>query len=234
MPWGCQMVWTHYRCILFISLVLLVNLVLMPDFSGGRDKKMEAGDIKLPEPAQKGSMSLEEALARRESVRNFSSMPLTLTEISQLMWAGQGITRPWGGRTAPSAGALYPLELYIALPEGFFHYIPGGHRLVRCIERNIIADLARAALGQECVRNASAVIVIAAVYERIEGKYGSRGERYVKVEAGHAAQNILLEAVSLGLGAVPVGAFYDEEVKKVLEFPLDHAPLYLIPVGHPE
>lgn len=228
------MAWIRYHRILFFFLVVLINLILISNFSEGRDKKMEAGDIKLPEPSQRGSISLEDALAMRESIRNFSSIPLKLTEISQLMWAGQGITRPWGGRTAPSAGALYPLELYIALPEGFFHYIPGGHRLVRCFEKNIIADLARAALGQECVRNAAAVIVIAAVYERIEGKYGSRGERYVKVEVGHAAQNILLEAVSLGLGAVPVGAFCDEEIKRVSKLPPDHTPLYLIPVGHPE
>ena len=186
----------------------------------------------LPKPEIRGAMSLEETLAKRESVRNFSSEPLTLSEISQLLWAGQGITRSWGGRAGPSAGALYPLELYIVLPDGVFHYIHQRHQLVRLSEHRIFDTLARAALGQGCIQDAPAVIIITAVYERIERKYGGRGERYVKIEVGHAAQNILLQAVSLGLGAVPVGAFYDEQVKTILKLPSDHQPLYLIPVGH--
>ena len=188
--------------------------------------------IQLPEPASDGGMSVEAALAKRESVRHFTSVPLTLSLLSQILWAAQGITRNWGGRTAPSAGALYPLELYLALLDGFFHYIPRNHQLMHISESNFIEDLAAVALGQQCIRESSAVVVIAAVYKRIEQKYGRRGERYVKVEAGHAAQNILLQAVSQGIGAVPVGAFNDEDVRKVLSLPSDHEPLYLIPLGH--
>jgi SagB-type dehydrogenase family enzyme len=188
--------------------------------------------IHLPEPASDGGISVEAALAKRESVRHFASIPLTLSQISQIFWAAQGITRDGGGRTAPSAGALYPLELYLALRDGFFHYVPRRHQLVHVSDHDHIDDLASVALGQQCIRESSAVVVIAAVYERIERKYGSRGERYVKVEAGHAAQNILLQAVSQGIGAVPVGAFHDDDVRKVLSLPSDHEPLYLIPLGH--
>jgi SagB-type dehydrogenase family enzyme len=198
----------------------------MKSLGNKRDKVMQ-----LPEPASDGRMSVEAALAKRASVRHFTSVPLTLSQISQILWAAQGITRNGGGRTAPSAGALYPLELYLALRDGFLHYIPDNHQLMHVSDSNLIEDLATAALGQQCIREASAVVVITAVYERIEQKYGRRGERYVKVEAGHAAQNILLQAVSEGIGAVPVGAFYDEDVRKALGLPSDHEPLYLIPLG---
>ncbi len=188
--------------------------------------------IKLSRPVLRGGMSLEEALARRESVRDFSAEPLTPAELSQILWSAQGITSRWGRRTAPSAGALYPLELYLALRNGLFHYIPVGHQLVQISDRNLLKGLSLAALGQDAVRNAAAVVIIAAVYKRTERKYGRRGERYIFIEVGHAAQNVLLQAVSLGLGAVPIGAFYDDQVKKVLSLPEDHKPLYLVPLGH--
>lgn len=188
--------------------------------------------IQLPKPVLRGGMSIEETLAKRESIRNFTPEVLTPSAISQILWAAQGITRNWEGRTAPSAGALYPLELYLVLKEGFFHYIPRNHQLIRISEQSLIEDLASAALGQQCIRESPAVVVITAVFERIERKYGRRGEHYVKLEAGHAAQNILLQAVSLGLGAVPVGAFYDDRIQKVLNLPVNHEPLYLIPLGH--
>ena len=188
--------------------------------------------IQLPAPVLKGGVSVEEALAKRESVRHFTPELLTPSELSQILWSAQGITRNWGGRTAPSAGALFPLELYLVLQEGLFHYVPRDHQLIRISDQNYIEYLATAALGQQCVRESPAIVVIAAVYERIERKYGKRGERYAKVEAGHAGQNILLQAVSLGLGAVPVGAFYDEHVRKVLNLPVNQEPLYLIPLGH--
>lgn len=188
--------------------------------------------IQLPGPASDGNMSVEAALAKRESVRHFTSIPLTLSQISQVLWAAQGITRNWGGRTAPSAGALYPLDLYLALPDGFFQYIPRNHQLLHISDGNLIEALAAAALGQQCIKDSPAIIVIAAVYKRVEQKYRQRGERYAKIEAGHAAQNILLQAVSLRIGAVPVGAFYDDEVRRVLSLPADHEPLYLIPLGN--
>jgi len=217
-------------------MTLLISLSGVIDAKEG--KKMRSlsnvteNVIQLPEPLLHGGMSLEETLAKRESTRNFSSKPLTPSEISQVLWAAQGSTRSWGGRATPSAGALYPLELYLVLREGLFHYMPRTHQLIGVSDQNLIDDLSSAALGQECVRGSPAIVVIAAVYERMERKYGRRGERYVKIEAGHAAQNIHLQAVSLGLGSVPVGAFNDDQVRKVLSLPANHEPLYLIPLGH--
>jgi len=187
--------------------------------------------IKLPAPAEKGKVSLEETLKNRESVRDFSSKPLTVEALSQLLWAIQGTTRNRGARTAPSAGALFPLEIYVVLKEGVYRYSVKDHHLDRILEQDLRNSLSKAALGQDCIREAPAVFVIAAVYEKTSRKYGNRAERYVKMEAGHAGQNLLLQAVSLGMGAVPVGAFQDEQVRQILHLPINHEPLYLIPVG---
>ena len=223
-------------CVAGSVLLSLVDLSTVAYAKGGRKMKLFSNItqkvIQLPEPRLRGRMSIEEALATRESTRHFRSEPLTQSELSQLLWAAQGITHTYGGRSAPSAGALYPLELYLVLQEGIFRYVPQNHQIIRISDQNLIDNLASAALGQQCIRESPVVIVITAVYERTARKYGNRGERYVKVEAGHAAQNILLQAVSLGLGAVPVGAFYDDHVRKVLDLPADHEPLYLIPIGH--
>ena len=195
---------------------------------------LQSQPITLPTPRLKGSLTLEETLAQRRSVREFSDTPLTLEELSQLLWAAQGITHPDGFRTAPSAGALYPLEIYVVTDEGVYHYKPQGHQLTVQIQGNVRFELYAAALRQEAVLDAPVVFVIAAVYARTAQKYGEeRSPRYVHLEAGHAAQNILLQAVALNLGAVPIGAFLDDEVKQVLQLPFDHQPLYLIPVGHP-
>lgn len=189
--------------------------------------------IDLPRPASKSGVSLEESLAKRRSVRQFKAKPLSISEISRLLWAGQGATREWGGRTAPSAGALYPLEIYVVLKEGVFLYRPESHRIIAVSAGDVRGQLAAAALNQGCVGTAPSVFVIAAAYERTAVKYRDRAPRYVHMEAGHAAQNILLEAVSLGLGGVPVGAFHDDRVGQVLKLPADQAPLLLIPIGHP-
>jgi SagB-type dehydrogenase family enzyme len=179
-------------------------------------------------------MSLEEAIARRRSVREYTTQALTEREISQLLWAAQGITHGAGYRAAPSAGALYPLELYVATPDGFYHYHPREHQLERLSDRDLRPAICRAGLEQEQLREAPAVFVIAAVYERTSQKYGqARTPRYVHMEAGHAAENLFLQAVALGLGGVAVGAFHDEEVQRVLSLPIDHRPIYLLPVGHP-
>ncbi len=192
------------------------------------------GTIQLPAPSRSGVVSLEEALAQRRSVREFSRGDLTLPQLSQLLWAAQGITSREGYRTAPSAGALYPLETYVVVPAGLYHYTPVRHQLNLVSAGDFRRPLFRAALEQQAIIEASAVFVIAAVYERTARKYGpARAERYAHLEAGHAAQNLLLEAVALGLGAVPMGAFQDAEVKKLLEFPRNCEPLYLIPVGTP-
>lgn len=198
-----------------------------------RDTKSPAS-IQLPRPARSGVVSLEEALSQRRSTREFAPGPLTERQLSQLLWAAQGITSPEGLRTAPSAGALYPLEIYVVLPVGFYHYDPARHCLDRISADDLRPALYDAALAQQAVREAETVFVMAGVYERTAQKYGtSRSRRYVHLEAGHAAQNLLLEAVALGLGAVPIGAFHDTEVQKALSLPRNHQPLYLIPSGKP-
>ena len=191
--------------------------------------------IVLPAPQLEGSRTLEETLAQRRSVREFSDTPLALAELGQLLWAAQGITHPAGLRTAPSAGALYPLQVYAVTREAAYHYSPQGHQMTAHIQGDMRPALHAAALQQDPVLNAPAVIVIAAVYAQTAQKYGAeRSPRYVHLEAGHAAQNVLLQAVALKLGAVPIGAFEDEKVKQALRLPPDQQPLYLIPVGHPK
>jgi SagB-type dehydrogenase family enzyme len=188
--------------------------------------------IQLPDPELLGTLSLEAALARRRSVREFSDEPLTLAEVGQLLWAAQGVTHADGYRTAPSAGALYPLEVYAATADGVFRYEPAEHRLAVQSQQDARPALYEAALRQEAVRQAPLVIVIAAIYSRTAAKYGEqRAPRYVHLEAGHAAQNVLLQAVALDLGAVPLGAFVDADVVRALRLPAEEEPLYLIPVG---
>lgn len=162
---------------------------------------------------------------------------LTLAEVSQLLWATQGITDPEGKRTAPSAGALYPLEVFLAaggqdeLPAGIYRYRPQDHDLIPVVQGDKRAQLAAAALEQDWLNDAPVTIVIAAVCERTARKYKQRAERYVHMEVGHAAQNVHLQAVALDLGTVVVGAFDDAEVKPVLTLALNEEPLCLMPVG---
>lgn len=188
----------------------------------------------LPQPQIEGLMSLEEALTLRRSVREFSSEVLSSGEISQLLWAAQGITDPRGYRSAPSAGALYPLELFVVMAEGVFNYDPYANALSLIVEGDLRRDLYLVALSQDSILQAPLTMVFTAVYDRTEVRYGpARTPRYIQMEVGHAAQNLLLQVVSLGLGAVPIGAFEDDRVHAVLNLPPDHEPLYLIPIGHP-
>ncbi len=190
--------------------------------------------IPLPTLRPKGSANLEEVLAQRRSVRQFAETPVTMAELGQLLWAAQGVTDPAGLRTAPSAGALYPLEVYAVTREGVYHYEPAGHRVMIQVRGDSRRALYAAALEQDAVLSAPVTIVFAAVYARTSQKYGDeRGPRYVHLEVGHAAQNILLQAVALNLGAVPIGAFEDARVKQVLGLPSNQQPLYLIPIAHP-
>lgn len=202
--------------------------------ASGPTSNANADMIELPSPAHSSEMTLEEALGSRRSVREYSDQPLTTAELGQLLWAAQGTTSERGFRTAPSAGALYPLEVYLITAEGVFHYEPQDHQLRLMSQDDARPALYQAALQQEPVLRAPAVFILAAVYARTVKKYGEeRSARYVQMEAGHAAQNLLLEATALGLGAVPIGAFHDQEVQKALGLPADHQPLYLIPIGHP-
>jgi SagB-type dehydrogenase family enzyme len=190
--------------------------------------------VSLPPPRREGRLPLEQAIYRRRSVREFSGKPLSLEDISQLLWAAQGMTSGDGKRSAPSAGALYPMEVYIITAEGFFHYLPERHALGLVREGDLRGSLCQAALEQDAVHQARLVMVITAVYARLEFKYGrDRGPRYVHMEAGHIAQNVHLQAVALGLGSVPVGAFNDRQVQTVLGLPSDQVPIYLIPIGWP-
>ncbi|MBN1161728.1 MAG: SagB/ThcOx family dehydrogenase [Dehalococcoidales bacterium] len=195
--------------------------------------------ITLPEPVYDSDTSIEEALLARRSVRNFSEEPITLQQLSQLLWVGQGITDPSGKRTAPSAGALYPLKLYVVvgnvegLAAGIYEYEPETHALVKSADGDQRTSLAQVALGQASVEQGALDIVITAIYEITTIKYGERGIRYVHMEAGHAAQNICLEAVALELGAVTIGAFDDAGVQQVLGLPDNEVPLYIIPIGNP-
>lgn len=191
--------------------------------------------INLPKPKISGKMSLEEAINKRSSIRNFSKKNLSLEEISQILWSAYGervdaVTE--ASKTVPSGGALYPMEIYLVLPEGLFHYLPKGHKMEKIVSSDLRNRLANAALRQNAISNAAGDIVIVCIYERICSKYGQRGKRYAHIEAGHIGQNIHLEAVSLGLGSVPIGAFDDYKVQEVLNLPKDHVPLYIIPVGY--
>ncbi len=192
------------------------------------------GEIKLPAPDTEGSMSLEEVLSRRRSLRSYyRNRPLSLQDMAQLLWAAQGQTADWGGRTAPSAGALYPLELYAATDKCVWHYLADRHHAEATAQEDIRDALWAAALHQYPLATAPMIFVMTAIYQRTVRRYGDRAERYVTLEAGHAAENLLLQAVALGLGAVVVGAFNDEQVAAALRLPGDEQPLYLIPVGHP-
>ncbi|NBD34463.1 MAG: SagB/ThcOx family dehydrogenase [Chloroflexi bacterium] len=192
------------------------------------------GDLELPAPRLDGDVALEAAIAERRSVRSFTSTPLTLEEIGQLLWAAQGITDPQQGfRAAPSAGARYPLELYVILPEGVYWYRPEGHDLTRLSAEDMREAAWDAGLRQDALREAPAIFLFTAVYERTAERYGDRAERYIHMEIGHAAQNLALQAVAMDLGCVPIGAMHDEQLQSALNLPEDHAPLYLMPVGHP-
>jgi SagB-type dehydrogenase family enzyme len=193
--------------------------------------------IRLPEPRYEGSVSVEHALLTRRSVRKFRNEPLSLADISQLLWAAQGITTPRGYRTAPSAGALYPLELYIVagyvndLAAGIYKYLYHDHALVQAVAEDKRTELSQAALSQGSIARAPAVLLFCAVYGRITGKYGDRGIQYTFMEIGHAAQNVCLQAIALDLGTVVIGAFRDHEVKLIANLAADEEPTYLIPVG---
>lgn len=197
--------------------------------------------ISLPQPKTVGEMSVEEAIFRRRSVRAFRDEALTLSELSQVLFAAQGVTEKTRGfRTAPSAGALYPLGLYAVVGKvegiapGVYRYYPEEHAIERVIEGDKRMELFRSALYQESIQEAPLVLVFTAIYERTTRRYGERGIRYVHMEVGHAAQNVYLEAQALRLATVAIGAFRDEEVARILQLPQNEMPLYLMPVGKPK
>ncbi len=191
--------------------------------------------MKLPKPRLKSPTSVEEALLERRSVRDYGKDSLTVEQISQLLWAAQGQTAKWGGRTAPSAGALYPLEIYLVTGEvkglkpGLYHYDPGKHIITQKKEGDLREKITQASLYQDEILKAPVTLIIAAVYERTQKKYGKRSIRYVHMEVGSAGENIYLQAESLNLGTVFIGAFDDDEVKKAMG--IGEEPLGIMPVG---
>jgi len=240
-----------------ISIAIIALLLYSSGLCYGKDgKKMHDANeqdslvIALPSPDKKGSVSLEKALLKRQSARVFENETFFIKELSQLLWAAQGITRRFGDstisrknqklggfRTAPSAGALYPLELYVAVrsitdvEQGLYKYNPFNHTLQKVLSGDKSNELADAALKQRCVREAAAIIIICGVYSRTAIKYGTRGEQYVHMECGAVCQNIYLQATVLGLGTVLVGAFQNTTIHSILNLPVQESPLALMPIG---
>ena len=186
----------------------------------------------LPSPGTDHRVVLEDVLDQRRSIRSFTDEPVDEQAISRLLWAAQGVTAPWGGRTAPSAGALYPIEVYVAAADGLRRYVPDDHGSVEIAHEDRRPRITRAT-GQGTPAAAPILVVITGVISRTAAKYGDRAERYVALEAGHACQNLLLEVTALGLAAVPIGAFSDDELRGALGTGDDELPLYVVPIGHP-
>ncbi|MFO8112991.1 MAG: SagB/ThcOx family dehydrogenase [Desulfosalsimonadaceae bacterium] len=227
--------------VLIVSLtisILVAGSIWTTEKGSAMRQETDSGIVELPEPVKESAVSVEEALSSRRSTRSFSEKPLTLQDVAQMLWAAQGITDKSGFRTAPSAGALYPLEIYVAsgnvekLPPGLYHYRAESHDLEIIIGGDHRSSLWEAALQQSAVKRAPAVFLFTGVFPRTMNKYGKRGMQYVLIEAGHAAQNLLLQAEAMGLGHVPIGAFDDEVMRKILKIDKHTHPVYMIPVGH--
>ena len=209
---------------LLITFLLVLYILLFPQNPPQQEFKSYPNSrrIELPPPTYEG-MTLEEALKQRRSIRTFNNSNLTLQEISQLLFSAQGITDETNlYRTAPSAGALYPIETYLianrvdGLEKGIYHYNIGGHSLELLREGDFSEEILEACLNQQSTKEAAALFVFTAVFERTKSKYGERGMRYIYIEAGHISQNLLLEATSLNLAAVPIGGFSDEGVNSLI------------------
>ncbi len=205
------------------------------------NRQAQGAVMKLPQPKKEGTVSVEQAIQQRRTVRAFDPKSLELDQLSQLLWSAQGVTGRRGfKRAAPSAGALYPMDLYAAIGNqgvhqmeaGVYHYDAAGHVLVRIADRDMRNDIARASLSQMWMADAPLNLVITAAYHRVTGKYGKRGVQYALIEAGHVGQNLFLQAEALGLKAGIVGAFHDRRLAEVLMLPARNDPLLIMPVGY--
>lgn len=231
----------------------LITTLLITVFLGSRINSQDLNRrdpfiIDLPSPSYSSQTSIEEAIKSRSSIRSYSDSAITLDNISQILWAAYGITRPnklyktlrGGNRTVPSAGALYPLEFYICsgnisgLDDGIYWYRSDGHKLIRIIAGDLRNEISSATFGQKYFKNAAAIIILTADFSRTESKYGNRGiTRYVYLEAGHSAQNIYLQATSLNIGVCVVGAFNDKKISELIKMKNEN-PLYITPIGKPK
>jgi len=220
---------------IFWSLIMAIGIMLVQP-AGGQG----ADAVKLPAPARKGTLSVPEALAARRTVRGFAARPLSPAQISQLLWGAYGASDPRGHRTSPSAGATYPLDLYLVVGErgapdlaaGVYHYLVAEHALKPLAPGDLRAAVARTCLNQTWMAAAPVLVVITGEYRRCTARYGQRGVRYTHMESGNVSQNLFLAAVDLGLGAGIVGAFEDEALARALKLPPGHEPLLVMPVGH--
>ncbi len=214
---------------LFLALSLLIGSAAIAD------------SIKLPAPDTTGRGTIEASLHDRRSIRTYdTAAPMSLREASQLLWAAQGITASNGHRTAPSAGATYPLEVYIValevngLSDGIYHYRPQTHSLDLVAAGDRRTQVVTAAKGQTSVAQAPAVFVITAVSSRTAARYAARTDRYVAIESGAAAENLALQAVALNLGTCYVGAFDDAAVASLLGLGEGEIPMIVLPAGRPK
>lgn len=216
----------------------LVAILLLANCAGHAPARLRDSSarfstpVQLPAPDTHGNLPLDEALSRRRSAREFSSTALPLALIGQLLWAGQGTTSIDGKRTAPSAGGLYPIELYVVTPRQVMHYLPAGHRIEVRADIDHRRELVDAAFGQRAVADAPVIIVVAAVPARTRAKYGRRADTFVALEAGHVTQNILLEATERSLVSVPVGGLDPARVRRILAIPPEDDVEYLVPIGY--
>ena len=236
----------------WIVAVLIIVYVLFSLYAPQGDLggvEVVGGELLLPLPRKMSIITVEEAILLRKSIREWSDKPLNITQLSMILWVTQGVVEDihgWLRRASPSAGATYPLEIYVVVGEGGVYlgdgkYLPAGvykydfrrHSLRLVVSGDMRDRLWRASLMQDWVREAPVNIVICAVYERTTSRYGDRGVRYVILEAGHVGQNIYLMTTALGLGTVAIGAFYDDEVANIIKATRNERPLYIFPVGVP-
>jgi SagB-type dehydrogenase family enzyme len=214
-----------------ISFIVLLGLVTSTAIA----QKSSPKKIMFPKVEKQGKLSLEETLWQRKSTRAFSDKALTTKQIGQLLWAAQGVNRPANQhRTAPSAGGTYPLEIYYIVSEGVYHYLPDQHAAVLVRSGNVWKDLPKEGLTTESAYNAPCVFVITAVIERTYSKYKEPAEHYVYLEGGHAAQNLLLQLIPLGLGGVPNGSILTPKANDILGIPKEEQPIYILTVGTPK
>jgi SagB-type dehydrogenase family enzyme len=216
----------------------------VPDWGSRPDQAKvypDAERIPLPEPRGWQGLSVAAAIDRRRSQRTYASGQLAQDDLSRLLHAASGITDPASGfRAAPSAGALYPMETYavihevVGLEAGLYHYVPARHELERLRSGDLRAAIVVAGIGQEMLAQAQLCIVLSAIFQRTRWRYHERAYRYILLEAGHIAQNIYLSGTALGLGVCAVGAFFDDDLNRLLRIDgKDEAALYILAVGRP-